>query len=1302
MSLKSTASVIIHDVLCEGEIEGFANTTPEESVFLNKTALTGSYELDYKLGTQSQTTIAALPNTSNPVTVNTALTYNNPITRSVTNQDIDDLDIIIRIDSLYDVSANGNYQNEYFEVDIEISTTAEGVIQTRTARFTGQTKKPYQRLYKIVSLGTMGTAPFSIKLTRTTDVETIHERAVISVSWDSYNELINDKFTHPYSAHTVLKLNAKDYNNIPARQYKIQGLKVYSPINYDPETRIYTGTWNGNMYASKRYTNNPAWIIWDLLTDPIHGLGYDESYIDKWALYTISQYNDVDVNYSRKNADGSTTAGTEPRFTFNGVLNTRKDAHQILNIVCSSCNVQYAWSGNILTFFQDSPVDYSSILTNANVLDGNFSYASNAYLNLITQVDVKWMDSDNFGQAAVETVIADHDDIQKYGLKKLTITGYGCTSRSQAARLGKWKLYSELQQGETVTFGVGFDQLDLSIGDVVDIYDEFYSGSTVSGKVVSSTTTSLIVDRSIENIGTATITMRQPDGTLVERVLTDATGTTLAWTTAVDPAPQSGSIFGIRSSSLAPRKFKVTSIQNNSLGNYDIGCVFYDADKWTEIETGVQYQETPYSNLQDGEITAPTDISATAYSYVDGETGGSSFGVDVEWTHTTDDRLVTYDVQNRGDVGEWVTLGQTTSNSYQWLNSVSGTFDFRVRTIADNSLTSDWLTVNNIVTNGSPSACEAPTALICLDSGSTTFDGRDCEVSWTHIDLTDVDNRHFKDYQIEVMTTADVNLRYIYTTENNFVYTYQMNEEDNSGTAIRNPKFKVWSRDVYDTLNTTPATLLATNPQPSMTGLTPTVTALVNGLSVSWSAINPTDNDIIYYEVLCDTNATPTHIFQRAGSTEIISYYYGLSPDSTYYARVRPVDAFGNGTYSNVASTTPLVIPAINITEELTQNQHWTDMESHTEAALSVLYDGTKDSGGIAYAAGAWRWIQIQYALDYLIDRVLFWTSATVQCYIGYSNDNVTWNYLKAETDHTLTDNTWVAATSQSDAEANYFSATGSGQHYGFFPNMTTARYVRLYINGAHTMYELKFCREVVAEQIVCETLSAISVDCGTLTAGALQSTNYSATAGMQIDLDNETIICGGSTTPELEYDGTDLTLRGALVAGEIKSPDYSTTEGFHIDLENEYITIGGSGANCKLRFDGTDLTIYGDTIIHGDSVVTGTLSGSKIITGTLQANRIVTNSITADRVYSNAGINDQQLNYAYQSDMGQLGSIGSGYVTHNTGRYAASNVWLTNSTTSNDLYDEVNWLFVSHIANNTTNFEWSMQVNHYLSCCCV
>lgn len=470
----------------------------------------------------------------------------------------------------------------------------------------GKTTSKYQRAYYL-RLPTGNS--WDIRVRRIT-ADSTSSALINKTYWDTYTEIIDEKFSYPNSAIIGMQIDSKQFNRIPTRGYDIRGMKVKVPSNYDPLTRTYTGTWNGTFTVA--WTDNPAWIFYDLITNERYGLGevVAESMVDKWGLYDIAKYCDVLVD------DGY--GGQEPRFTCNMYLQTREQAFQVIMNLASVFRSMTYWASGSIYVSQDSPKDVSQIFSPANVINGAFNYSGSSSKVRHTVALVSWNDPNDGYRPKIEYV-SDDAGMTRYGVVQADLTAIGCTSRGQAARLGKWMIYSELNETETITFKAGIDSVFIQAGDIIETNDPMRAGKRYGGRVTAATTTSITLDADIvfEAGKTYELSCRLADGTIATRVVTNVAGTTNVVTvaTAFTTAPEQYSMWLLSASDLVPEQWRVVSISENDQSEIEITALAYRPDKYAAVEQNLILQPLPVSIMDINNPIAPTNFKVTETLY---------------------------------------------------------------------------------------------------------------------------------------------------------------------------------------------------------------------------------------------------------------------------------------------------------------------------------------------------------------------------------------------------------------------------------------------------------------------------------------------------------------------------------------------------------------------------------------------------------------------------------------------------------------------------------------------------------------
>lgn len=550
--------------------------------------------------------------------------------------------------------------------DGEVSITyGEGYFPDAIDVITGKTTSKYQRSYYVkLPEGTT----WDIRLKRLT-ADSSTAALQNKTFWDSYTEVIDAKLSYPNSAIIGVQIDAEQFSRIPVRGYDIKGLKVQIPSNYNPLTRVYTGVWDGTFTTA--WTDNPAWVFYDIVTNERYGLGdiIDSAMVDKWGLYTIARYCDELVS----NGYG----GLEPRFTCNLYLQTREQAYEVISNIASIFRAMIYWASGSIYASQDAPKDVTQIFTPANVLDGAFSYSGSSGKVRHSVALVSWNDPEDGYLPKIEYV-ADNDAIERYGVVQTELVAIGCTSRGQAARMGRWLIYSEQNETETITFKAGMDSVFIQAGDIIETNDPNRSGKRLGGRIASATTTQITLDANIaiESGKTYEISCKLPDGSIESRAITNAVGSTNTITvaTAFTEAPQAYAMWIIAVSDLIPEQWRVISISEVDKNVVEITALSYRPDKYNAVEQDLVLQPLPISILRSGNPAIPSNVTVVESLYLAG-IGVVGVKATISWNEVP--QAVNYTVSYQtGSEAEVVVT--TDRNSIDALPLTEGPYVFKV------------------------------------------------------------------------------------------------------------------------------------------------------------------------------------------------------------------------------------------------------------------------------------------------------------------------------------------------------------------------------------------------------------------------------------------------------------------------------------------------------------------------------------------------------------------------------------------------------------------------------------------------
>ena len=528
-SLNSTAIARIVDIWSEGEIEGPPSDNPLKDVYLDETPVMNAdgtlnfanVHLDWRPGTPNQSYLPGFPSVQSEIGVGVELQQATPWVRAVTNTALTAIKLRLSTPALSKTNnTNGDISGYRVDYAIDISTDGGPYVEKMWNAFSGKTTSTFERTHRLDL--PPATSGWNIRVRRITpNASNSYTQDKLYVQ--SITEIIDAKLRYPYTALCGIALDSAQFRQIPRRAYRLKGRILKVPTNYNPTTRVYTGVWDGTFKLA--WTNNPAWVYYDLATNDRYGLGkrVPESRIDKWSLYKIAQYCDEMV------PDGK--GGTEPRFACNVYLQRAADAYKVMKDLASVFRGISYWAGGAVVALADQPEDPVYTYTNANVKDGKFVYNGTGRRARHTVAMVAWSNPNQFGRAEVEPVI-DEDGIAIYGIHQTNVTAFGCTSQGQAQRVGNWLLMTEQADTDAVTFTPGKDAALVAPGKVVRVVDADRAGRRIGGRVSSIIRNRVPNSENVQSWGWVALTTvsqnvtTAPDGTMTaDKVVPNTTNT---------------------------------------------------------------------------------------------------------------------------------------------------------------------------------------------------------------------------------------------------------------------------------------------------------------------------------------------------------------------------------------------------------------------------------------------------------------------------------------------------------------------------------------------------------------------------------------------------------------------------------------------------------------------------------------------------------------------------------------------------------------------------------------------------------
>lgn len=625
-NLKSAQELSVIDVIGEGPILGLVNDL--QGLRLNDTPVVDAHGdvnvhgvmMEYRAGEENQSPLEEFDGSSSETLIQAEVTYDKPITRTITSEVVDRLRVTVGVQALQQTTDKGDRISTSVQMDIQLQQngiweTVKSVIITD-----GKRTSPYMAAVIIQNLPPR---PFNLRVVRVTEDST-SDMLQNKTVWQGLTEIINITQSYPNTALVGLKVDADQFGSQSvSRKFHCEGRIVRVPSNYDPETRTYAGLWNGTFKPA--YTNNPAWIILDLLTHPRYGLGQriGISDVDKWVLYSIAQYCDQKV----PNGFGA----DEPRMTCNVYLADRRKAYDVISDFCSVMRCMWVWTGQKMTFIQDRPADKVWTYTNSNVVTDNqgvqFTYSYSAAKDRHNAAEIRFIDPQNGWNMSVE-LVEDKADIAKNGRKVLQMDAFGCTSRGQAHRTGLWVIQTELLETQMVTFSVGAEGLRHTPGDIFEICDADYAGASIGGRIVAVDVVarSLTLDRDIElpSAGNAVMSFIGYDGKPLSAGVMSQPEKNRVILNSLPEGVVEGSVWGLKLPALRRRLFRCMSIQEKNDGTYAVSALQHVPEKEAIVDNGASFE--PESGTLNG-VTPP----AVQHLAVDTSADSSLYQAKATW-----------------------------------------------------------------------------------------------------------------------------------------------------------------------------------------------------------------------------------------------------------------------------------------------------------------------------------------------------------------------------------------------------------------------------------------------------------------------------------------------------------------------------------------------------------------------------------------------------------------------------------------------------------------------------------------------
>jgi predicted phage tail protein len=1182
-------SIFLNNIPLENSDGSFNFGNYNETLVANNTLLyfgAGSTYWEYRNGSLSQTpmTNPAFPSATTIFNVNQEFTGGTssppvapaPVIYSVTSPLVDYAKVAIKFpNGLANVDSHGNIVGDEVEFTIDVKPHASGgwmqvLDHTTHAKSDNAAVVQYQ-----VNNPNPGSL-WDIRVSRVTpDNSSATRRNQTFV--DSIEEV--QQITLPYNgiAYCGLALDAATIGgsntNIPQMSFLVQKGPITIPSNFDPNTHVFTGVWDGTFTTG--VTDDPVWCLYDMITNPQYGLviygRITTAMVDKFSFYNASVFNNALVS------DGK--GGIEPRFTFNTAIQNRQDVYITLNQVAAVFNSVLSWDSGLLKVLQDRPTASMYAITKSNAIGSDpvkpiyFTYTGTSQPTRNTVVNVTWTDGSDPQFLPTTVSVKDDAGLSRYGYNPYDLAAFGATTEGQALRAGKYYLFQQLNNTEQVEWTTGVEGFKYALYDVFDLFDDDYAATAVGGRVVSATASTITFDQPITITGTSSkVSVWLQDGVTYEtHNITNSAGiySTVSIAGSWSTIPTQYTTYGV-TSAVAPRQFRIVNLKYDSVAKtVDTIAVLYNEGNYAYVETGVAVQAGVYSIPQQVQPSPPTNVAANATQYISPIDSTLVHGVSLSWDRPASQN-VGYVVKWRKDNGAYTTSPQFAINSFQLSPLVQGVYDFVVFSINIAGNYSTPATVSyTLDTSGGGAAALAEVTSLEVVGGGTAWTSEDLSIQWTN----PVANQGvLKDFLVTFKTTGGLLLREVVVDNVNggeqqtTVYHWADNLAD--GGPNRAIAVTVQCRDAYNdlTVGTTVTMTNAAPPVPSNITATPGLQSAI----VSWTPETGTDiaGYMVWYSATTGFTPGPSNVID-CGNTALASLV-GLIKSTNYFYRVAAYDIFGkstSGTVMNLSSqlsfTTPSTVGVPSGSTLPTSGMLAGDTFFLT--TTSTLY---RFSGTVWIASG-----------------ILSGAALPTIPSVGY----VTGDVFYLTTDQKLYRNngtSWVKAVDGADITANSIVAnsivTGT---------LTTALFTANTIDGsivtAGTLTAAKITAGsisstqiqaggIVAASLSVATLSSITANIGTLTAGIL--TNNSGTniidlgatgSSLFINTPNFKVTAAGaaSVTSLASLSANLGTVTAGVVQNSSGSAKFDLTNGQIVFNNGAFMKVTGTGFGSSNQF---------------------------------------------------------------------------------------------------------------------------------------
>lgn len=960
-TLRSNARARLVEILGEGEIEGIVDGG--QGIFFDRTPLQnpdGSLNFkgvtwEQRFGLPDQTHINGNPFVETPYSVTTKVSMaNGPITRTIGDQNADAVRVIINIPALAQTDDNGTVTGATVAYAIDVrSSGGAWTTPVEKTLFNQKCTSPFQIAHRI-ELPLNG-YPWDIRVRRAWP-DSKNVKLQNEIYFDSYYTLVEGKFTYPFTALCYLEVDAEQFGEqIPARSYRVRGLKIKVPSNYDPIARTYSGIWNGTFKVA--WTNNPAWILYDLVTNDRYGLGefVDFARVDKVSLYQIAQYCDELVPSGFKNSLGIDIL--EPRYTFNGVINAREEAFKVLQQITTAFRGMAFWSLGQVFATADMPQDPVKLVVPADVIGGRFDYSGTSLRSRNSVAAVRWNDPQDFYQPAIELFVSD-SMVKRFGWRQKDIQAIGCTSRGLAHRYARWVVDNDESSPETVTYRASWDHSEIFPGAILAIADPAKAAVRHGGRVASATTTVVTLDAPFEPLAghNYSLMIEMSDGAIETRAITGFSGTNVTVSSAFSVAPSPNALWAITGTDVKPRQYRVLSVREDQDNIYTVVALFHDPQKFGRVEQDLKLDPVRYTRPQNS-IEPPTNVQA--HENLTTQNGVARQSILLSWSPSASFLAAGYLVTAQTPNG-FENYGRINDMFVEIMDTVPGEYTFYVEALSGTGAHSPQVEYSFSALGWAGTPAPNVSHLEIFGRGaSSEFLGPDCRISWrnnfsgTSSEYgsepngagTGGESPFYRSNKIRIVDT-DTNqvLREEILLGSTYTYSLYANTSDNAvfgRPPSRRFRFEVTVRDIFGR-ESAPVSLSVMNPAPDV--VFPTVSPGLESIYVAYPFA--TDLDVVGALVWV-SDRSDFDPMTAPVAYEGVNNHISLPalPDTDYWVRLALYDGFGK--------------TSLNISPPIKTRTYGTGLNNDPPATpskptLSAISE-TREDGAILYRlAAAW------------------------------------------------------------------------------------------------------------------------------------------------------------------------------------------------------------------------------------------------------------------------------------------------------------------------------------------------------------